>query len=108
MSTNCSASSGRGGQGVVYRARHRGLGRVVALKTIPSSHIASENTRARFRLEASTASGLDHPNIVPIYEIGEQDGFCFYSMKLVEGGTVAGLTRQECPMRRGAVGQLRS
>src|SRR5438128_701947 len=77
---------GRGGQGVVYRARHRGLGRVVALKTIPPAHLSSAHARDRFILEASTTSRLDHPNIVPIYEVGERDGFCFYSMKLVEGG----------------------
>jgi len=79
---------GRGGQGVVYRARHRSLGRVVALKTIPPAHLAGAHARERFRLEASTASRLDHPNIVPIYEVGERDGFCFYSMKLVEGTTL--------------------
>ena len=66
---------GRGGQGVVYRARHRGLGRLVALKTIPPAHLAGARARERFRLEASTASRLDHPNIVPIYEVGERDGF---------------------------------
>src|SRR5437016_1199327 len=80
---------GRGGQGVVYRARHRVLGRLVALKTIPPAHLAGAHARERFRLEASTASRLDHPNIVPIYEVGECDGFCFYSMKLVEGGNLA-------------------
>src|SRR5437899_4660404 len=79
---------GRGGQGVVYRARHRSLGRVAALKTIPPAHLAGAHARERFRLEASTASRLDHPNIVPIYEVGERDGFCFYSMKLVEGATI--------------------
>src|SRR6185503_15796861 len=67
---------GRGGQGVVYRARHRGLGRVVAVKTIPPAHLAGGHARERFRLEASTASRLDHLNIVPIYEVGERDGFC--------------------------------
>ena len=51
---------GRGGQGVVYRARHRGLGRIVALKTIPPAHLAGAHARERFRLEASSASRLDH------------------------------------------------
>jgi serine/threonine protein kinase len=83
------AKLGRGGQGVVYRARHRGLGRLAALKTIPPAHLASAHARERFRLEASTASRLDHPNIVPIYEVGERDGFCFYGMKLMEGGTLS-------------------
>jgi serine/threonine-protein kinase len=88
---------GRGGQGVVYRARHRGLGRLVALKTIPPAHLAGTHARERFRLEASTASRLDHPNIVPIYEVGERDGFCFYSMKLVEGATIQQLATRELP-----------
>ncbi|MEO8426059.1 MAG: serine/threonine-protein kinase, partial [Verrucomicrobiota bacterium] len=88
---------GRGGQGVVYRARHRGLGRLVALKTIPPVHLAGTHARERFRLEASTASRLDHPNIVPIYEVGERDGFCFYSMKLVEGTTIQQLISHDLP-----------
>src|SRR6185369_15133301 len=88
---------GRGGQGVVYRARHRGLGRLVALKTIPPAHLAGGHARERFRLEASTASRLDHPNIVPIYEVGERDGFCFYSMKLVEGTTIQQLVSRDVP-----------
>ena len=79
---------GRGGQGVVYRARHRDLGRLVALKTIPKTRLGDARLRERFRLEASAASRLDHPNLVPIYEAGEQDGFCYYSMKLIEGETL--------------------
>ncbi len=82
---------GRGGQGVVHRARHRRLERFVALKTIPPAHLAGLHAQERFHLEASTASRLDHPNIVPIYEVGERDGFCFYSMKLVEGTTLQDL-----------------
>src|SRR5439155_20916856 len=88
---------GRGGQGVVYRARHCGLGHVVALKTIPPAHLASAHARERFILEASTTSRLDHPNIVPIYEVGERDGFCFYSMKLVEGPTIQQLLSRSLP-----------
>ncbi|HXJ55605.1 MAG TPA: protein kinase, partial [Verrucomicrobiae bacterium] len=91
------AELGRGGQGVVYRARHRGLGRLVALKTIPPAHLASRHARERFRQEARTASRLDHPNIVPIYEVGERDGFCFYSMKLVEGVTIQQLVSRGVP-----------
>jgi eukaryotic-like serine/threonine-protein kinase len=79
---------GRGGQAIVYRARHIALGRIVALKTISSAHLRDQRAQERFRLEASTAASLDHPNIVPIYEVGERDGFCFYSMKLIEGGTI--------------------
>jgi len=69
----------------------------VALKTIPPPHLAGAHARERFRLEASTASRLDHPNIVPIYEVGERDGFCFYSMKLVEGTTIQQLVSGGVP-----------
>jgi WD40 repeat protein/serine/threonine protein kinase len=88
---------GRGGQAIVYRARHRALGRMVALKTILPAHLTGEHARERFQLETSTASRLDHPNIVPIYEVGERDGFCFYSMKLVEGGTIEQLLSHGLP-----------
>jgi WD40 repeat protein/tRNA A-37 threonylcarbamoyl transferase component Bud32 len=88
---------GRGGQAIVYRARHIGLGRVVALKTIPAPHLRDQRAQERFRLEASMAARLDHLNIVPIYEVGERDGFCFYSMKLIEGGTVEQLLAEGLP-----------
>ena len=88
---------GRGGQGVVYRARHRTLDRIVALKTIPPTHIASREAAERFRLEASAASRLDHPNIVPIYDSGVADGFFFYSMKLLERGNIGDLPAPSTP-----------
>src|SRR6266508_4670629 len=77
---------GRGGQGVVYRARQKSLNRTVALKIIGISHGRTKAHLKRFRLEAEAAAKLNHPFVVPIHEIGQRKGRCYFSMGLVEGG----------------------
>src|SRR5262249_21302674 len=79
----------RGGMGVVYRARHRGLKRLVALKMILSGQMATDEERQRFLREAELAANLDHPNIVPIYEVDEQGDRPYFSMKLIEGESLS-------------------
>src|SRR5262249_25955193 len=80
---------GRGGMGVVYRARHLRLDRLVALKTAVAGSSSGPNERERFRREAEAVAALRHPNVVQVYDVGDAEGRPYFTMELMEGGSLA-------------------
>jgi TolB-like protein/Tfp pilus assembly protein PilF len=94
---------GRGGQGIVFRAWQKSLNRAVALKIIGIGQWATDAHWKRLRREAAAAARLDHPRIVPIYEVGEREGSCYFSMKFVEGGQLDEVIRRTRMSTRQAV-----
>ncbi|MDW8404503.1 serine/threonine-protein kinase, partial [Chloroflexus sp.] len=95
---------GRGGMAVVYKARQTDLDRIVALKILPPSLTSDQSYIARFRQEARSAARLEHPHIMPIYEVGEVAGYHYIAMKFIKGRTLKQLLEQEgaLPVKRAA------
>ena len=99
---------GRGGMGIVFRAREKALDRDVALKVLAFDPLLNPEAYARFEREAKLAARLDHPNIVPIFSVGQRNGIAFYTMRMVRGGSVEAMITpgRGCELAR-AVGILR-
>jgi hypothetical protein len=97
---------GAGGMGVVYRARQRGADRIVALKMIRGAGALDPRIRERFRTEVRALARLRHPNIVQVYEVGEDGGQPFFSLEYVEGGSLAARLRADGPFAPAAAAEL--
>jgi hypothetical protein len=89
---------GHGGMSIVYRAEHLSLGRTVALKLLEPQLSEDESFRERFARESRLAAGFDHPNVVPIYEAGEEDGVFFIAMRYVEGSDLKARIKRDGPL----------
>jgi serine/threonine protein kinase len=98
------AEIGRGGMGVVFKARQIKLNRLVALKMILGGNYATHADLVRFMAEAEAVAALQHPNIVQIFEIGQHDGLPYFTLEFVEGGTLSDKVREHpLPAREAAV-----
>jgi serine/threonine-protein kinase len=97
---------GRGGMGVVYKAKQRSLDRTVAIKMVREAHLASEADRGRFRGEAEAAARLHHPNIVTVHEVGTTDGQAYLCMEYVDGSTLAQMVHTDGPLPPRAAAEL--
>jgi tRNA A-37 threonylcarbamoyl transferase component Bud32 len=91
---------GRGAMGIVYKARDRKLPRDVALKVVRGGEALSPSEMQRFKAEAEIVAHLDHPNIVPVYDVGQHEGQPYFSMKLIDGETLAGWIKRHAPGRK--------
>src|SRR4051812_33375411 len=87
--------AGQGGMGVVYRATQSGLDRAVAVKVIAPAFAHDEEFRERFKRESRLAASIEHPNVIPVYEAGEQDGVLFLAMRYVEGTDLGSLLKRQ-------------
>src|SRR6476661_3467973 len=92
------AMVGRGGMGVVFRARHPRLDRVVALKVIVPELLEDASVQQRFLEEAATAASIEHPNVVPVHDAGESDGVAYMVMRYVHGMDLRALLRGAGPL----------
>jgi len=100
------AVAGRGGMGVVYRARQLSLDRVVALKVIAPALTQDEVVRRRFLRESRVAASIDHPHVIPIYYTGEEDGVAFIAMRHVAGDDLRTLVRRSGPLEPGQAARI--
>jgi Protein kinase domain len=92
---------GRGGMSIVYAAEHLNLGRMVALKVLSTNLAADESFRERFTRESRMAAGLEHPNVIPIYDAGESDGFVYIAMRRVDGTDLGSIIEESGPLSPG-------
>ena len=97
---------GHGGMGVVYKARHRKLDRLVAVKMVLAGKHASPKMLARFRDEAEAAARLNHPNIVAVYDVGEHDGMPYFTSEFVDGQTLSDVLRESPLNPKRAAGMI--